>query len=341
MMRTIQGLNGADFVRRFLRVKDLAALKRGRLADAPGLTEGPAEPERHLATVSKTRIPLFDRLQIESQSNCNRSCWFCPRTYDRSGKYLDETGKSVSNRMPTEKILDLLDQAQALGFRKLVNFYFYSEPLLDQRNPMLAREARKRGMQPYLHTNADVLKRDDSLCEEVKDLYEYIVVGLYDYETNEQLEDAKRYWQDRLAGANLKFSTIGLSGARSAHSVGIPRALVPSDARMAVPDLTFANAPCHRPFIRMIIRHDGEMCNCCEDTHGDFKLGNVYQNSLEELWYSERHVQIVEDLIAGWREKYDLCRHCPSSPTGPAPGGRKIVLTPRRYDMGLDFQKSH
>src|SRR5205814_6632472 len=59
----------------------------------------------------KTRIPLFERMLIESQSNCNRSCWFCPRTYDRSGKYLDEVGKPVLNQMPTEKILDLLYQA--------------------------------------------------------------------------------------------------------------------------------------------------------------------------------------------------------------------------------------
>lgn len=284
--------------------------------------------------VLKNRIPLFERLQIESQSNCNRSCWFCPRTYDRSGKYLDRTGRAVLNQMPTEKILDLLDQAQALGFQERVTFYHYSEPLLDKRNVILADEARRRGMKPYLHTNGDVLKHDDALCEEVKRVYMLIVVGLYDYETNEELEEAKRYWQDRLAGANLKFSAIGLSGARSAYSIGIPKALVPSDPRMAVPDLTFANAPCHRPLVRMLIQHDGELCNCCEDTHGAFKLGNVYQHSVEELWFSERHVQVVEELIAGRREKYELCRNCPLPPTGPARDGRKITIAPRLYDAG-------
>lgn len=168
-----------------------------------------------IKTMSKSRIPLFERLQIESQSNCNRSCWFCPRTYDRSGKYLDKAGRSVLHRMPTEKILDLLDQAQALGFRGRVAFYHYSEPLLDERSPMLAREARKRGMEPYLHTKGDVLRSDDQLCNEVKKLYGLIVVGLYDYRTNEEeLEENKRYWQKRLSGANLSFSPIGLSGAR-------------------------------------------------------------------------------------------------------------------------------
>jgi len=279
-----------------------------------------------LSQSSKTKIPLFERLQIESQSNCNRSCWFCPRTYDRSGKYLDAQERAILHQMPTEKILDLLNQAQVMGFRGRVTFYHYSEPLLDRRNITLASEARKRGMKPYLHTNGDVLKHDDALCKEVKRVYGLIVVGLYDYETNEELAEAKRYWQEKLAGCNLEFNCIGVSGSRSASSMGIPKALVPTDSRMAVPDLTFANAPCHRPLIRMLIQHDGEVCNCCEDTHGDFKLGNVFEHTLEQLWFSERHVQVVHDLVEGRREKYSLCRNCPLPPTGPAPSGKKIQI---------------
>jgi radical SAM protein with 4Fe4S-binding SPASM domain len=281
--------------------------------------------------VGKAKIPLFERLLIESQSNCNRSCWFCPRTYDRFGKYLNATGKPVLRQMPTERILDLLDQAQEMGFQGRVGFHHYSEPLLDKRNVMLAWEARTRGMRPYLHTNGDVLKQDSLLCEEVKKIYGLIVVGLYDYRTNEELEEAKRYWRHKLAGANLKFSAIGLSGARSAYSVGIPKALVPSDPRMAAPDLTFPNGPCHRPLIRMIIQYDGEVCNCCEDTAGTFKLGNVYEHSLDELWYSEHHVQVLKDLIAGRRKDYSLCRNCPLPPTGPAPNHGKIEIASRSY----------
>jgi radical SAM protein with 4Fe4S-binding SPASM domain len=228
--------------------------------------------------------------------------------------------------MPTNKILDLLDQAQALGFQGYVGFHHYSEPLLDKRNMTLAREVRKRGMKPYLHTNGDVLKRDDDLCANIKNLYEYIVVGLYDYETDEELEEAKQYWQIRLAGANLMFSPIGLSGAQAAHSIGIPRALVPPDIRMAGPDLTYANAPCHRPLIRMIIQYDGTVAHCCEDTFGSFDLGNVYEQSLEALWFSDRHVEIVKDLVAGARQKYSLCLNCPLPPTARAPQGKKIDI---------------
>ena len=276
-------------------------------------------------------IPLFERLQIESQSNCNRSCWFCPRTYDRSGKYLDPAGKSVLRQMPTAKILGLLDEALGMGFSGMVGFHHYSEPLLDPRKIFLAREAAARGMSPYLHTNGDVLRRNDALRDEVREVYTLIVVGLYDYSSNEELRSEQKFWKDRLAGARLEFSPIGLSDGRTTESIGVPRALVPPDRRMTLPDLTFSNAPCHRPLIRMLVQYDGEVCLCCEDTTGAFALGNVHRQSLEEIWFSARHTEIVNQLIAGRRDGYALCSACPMSPTGPAPKGQRVGFGPRKF----------
>jgi Radical SAM superfamily. len=276
-------------------------------------------------------IPLFERLQIESQSNCNRACWFCPRTYDRSGKYLDPAGKSVLRQMPTEKILSLLDEAQGLGFSGMVGFHHYSEPLLDPRNITLAREAIRRGMAPYLHTNGDVLRRSDALCDEVRQVYALIVVGLYDYRSNDELREEQEFWRGRLAGARLEFSPIGLADGRTTESIGVPRALVPPDRRMTLPDLTFRNAPCHRPLIRMLVQYDGTVCLCCEDTTGAFDLGNVHRQTLGEVWYSERHTGIIHDLVAGRRDRYGLCRSCPMSPTGPPPKGERVSFAPRTF----------
>jgi radical SAM protein with 4Fe4S-binding SPASM domain len=281
--------------------------------------------------MKRDTIPLFEQLCLESQSNCNRSCWFCPRTYDRTGKYLDDEGKSVIRTMPTEKILDVLDQAHELGFQGLVGFHHYSEPLLDPRNVMLAREAQRRGLVPWLHTNGDVLRRDERLRRDVSEVYGHIVVGLYDYETEEELEAEKRFWQARLPGVRLDFSAIGPGTARGRTSMAIPRAVVPTDARMVVPDLTFRNGPCERPLIRMIIQWDGEVCNCCEDTSGAFGIGNVYRSRLEELWFSAHHVRVVEDLAAGRRDRYSLCRNCPLPPSSRPPTNEPLDIARRRY----------
>jgi radical SAM protein with 4Fe4S-binding SPASM domain len=231
--------------------------------------------------------------------------------------------------MPTEKILEILDQAQHMGFRGGVAFHYYSEPLLDDRNLLFAGEGKRRGMKPYLHTNGDVLKHKPNLCAEVQNVYSRVVVGLYDYRTNDELEEEKQYWRARLDRVDLSFSYIPDSPAGTVRSIGVPRALLPSNARFIVPDLTYPNGPCHRPLIRMIIQYDGEMCNCCEDTHGTFELGNIFRQSLKELWFSQRHIKIISELMVGRRESFDLCKICPMIPTGKATEGNKFRMAPR------------
>jgi 2-deoxy-scyllo-inosamine dehydrogenase (SAM-dependent)/8-amino-3,8-dideoxy-alpha-D-manno-octulosonate transaminase len=274
-------------------------------------------------------IPLFERLELETQSHCNRACWFCPRIYDRTGAYLDHEGEPVVRQMATEKVLDILDQAASLQFTGGVSFYFYSEGLLDKRNVTFAREARTRGMKPYLHTNGDALRSNPALLEAVREVYDYIVIGLYDYETDAELEEGMEFWRRHLVHPDLRFSTIGNGPPKSARTMATPRALVPSSKRFNVPDFKYDAAPCHRPLIRLIIRHDGRMAMCCEDVHADFDFGNVHEATLEELWFSERHVRIVNDLIAGRRALYGLCRNCPLPPSGPAPEGQRIKIERR------------
>ncbi|MFT4825727.1 MAG: radical SAM protein with 4Fe4S-binding SPASM domain [Halioglobus sp.] len=278
-------------------------------------------------------IDLFSRLQIESQSVCNRDCWFCPRTFDTTGNYLGPNGEQVNRQMPTDRIIDLLDQAQALGFNGLVGFHHYSEPLLDKRIVDLAEAARERGMRPYIHTNGDALKSNEALCRSVQRAFDKIVVGLYDHQSDEESEQHKRDWKNRLPDANLHFSVIGPLGASAGYSMGIPRALVPSDSRVSVPDLAFTNAPCNRPLLRMIIRYNGDMAQCCEDTYSAFRLGNVEHQSLKELWFSSRHVESVQHLLRGDRNRYELCKKCPMSPTGAPVEGLKIGMRRRQIEM--------
>jgi 2-deoxy-scyllo-inosamine dehydrogenase (SAM-dependent)/8-amino-3,8-dideoxy-alpha-D-manno-octulosonate transaminase len=280
-------------------------------------------------------LPLFERLEVETQSHCNRSCWFCPRVHDDTGTYLDATGAPVIGSMPTEVVLRVLDQAAAMGFAGHVSFYFYSEGLLDKRSLSFARAARDRGMKPYMHTNGDVLKNNPKLCEQVVSTYDFVVVGLYDYTPNEELEAEQASWRTRLPGCDLRFSTIPDDAARTVRSMGTPRALVPSDGRFRVPDLTFENAPCHRPLIRLILRWDGRMAMCCEDMHAEFGLGSIHESTLHDLWHSEAHVDRVNDLVDGRRDRHRLCANCPLPPSGPSTG--PLEFAPRRYAPQRDL----
>jgi radical SAM protein with 4Fe4S-binding SPASM domain len=247
-------------------------------------------------------IPVFKRLLVELQSNCNRKCFFCNRHGDDSGIRIGPDGKRIIQSMPTKHVLRILDEASSMRFKGIVGFHALSEAFLDPRIIDMAWEAKKRGMRPYIHTNADKLKRDDALAKAAAEVFEYIVVGLYDYQDEAELVEEKRFWRQRLQDTRVRFSEVGRV---------IPRAHVPYDSRMVRKKRTYPSGICVEPLRRLRIHYNGNISLCCEDMKEEFDLGNAFETSIREIWYSEKHIQIVKDLKKGLREKYSLCSMCP------------------------------
>jgi len=244
---------------------------------------------------------LFNALTIESQSDCNLSCWFCPRTYDKSGIYINDDGQKVVKQMPTEKVISILDQACDLGFRGRVSTHHLSEPMLDDRLIEIALEIRKRDMKPIMNTNSVILRKEESLCKEVENVFDYVVIGIYHLIVKEEIEEEKQYWLSRLKGANVYFSIIP---PKAPKEVGVdelegafPRMGVPFDNRMIREEKTFPNGVCHRPLERLLIKYNGDVCLCCEDYKADFNVGNVFQSTIKDLWFSKKRLDIVKNLI--------------------------------------------
>ena len=74
----------------------------------------------------------------------------------------------------------------------------------------------------------------------------------------------------------------------------------------------YAGNPCGEPIKRMIVNHRGDMLMCCDDMIGNFALGNVHEQSLEELWFSERHQDLLLALEQpGGRACHQHCLSCP------------------------------
>jgi radical SAM protein with 4Fe4S-binding SPASM domain len=261
-------------------------------------------------------IPLFGRLLLELQSNCNRSCFFCNRPWDDSGKRIDDHGGHVLRSMPTEHASRIMREAAALGFQGKIAFHHMSEPFLDPRIIEMAQEARRLGLHPYEHTNGDVLRQNDALCRAAVDAFDYIVVGLYDYKTESERDAEMAFWRDRLKGTDVRFS-LG--------EQVFPRSLTPMDARMFREKQPFPGGVCRRPLDRLLVHYDGNIALCCEDMKDDFDLGNAFESSVEDLWYSERHASIIRDLEHGRRELYKLCAGCPIPPPVDAGAANRLL----------------
>ena len=66
---------------------------------------------------------------------------------------------------------------------------------------------------------------------------------------------------------------------------------------------------CVIPFQQMVIRPDGKVSLCSNDSFGKMTLGDLTKQSLREIWYGEAYMRIREKLRNG-RNEIPLCRAC-------------------------------
>ena len=59
--------------------------------------------------------PIFDKISIESNSFCNRSCSFCTRTNDNREK----------EKLSTDLIYKVLYELAEIEYKGLISFHFY------------------------------------------------------------------------------------------------------------------------------------------------------------------------------------------------------------------------
>jgi MoaA/NifB/PqqE/SkfB family radical SAM enzyme len=263
-------------------------------------------PLRRAFRPRKAHIPLFQRVVVELQSHCNRDCYFCCRESDALGKRKLADGTSVREFMPTDKVMTILDELESLGFTGHITFHHLSEAFLDKRLVEVAEDARRRGMRPYVHTNGDVLRDNELLCKAAANVFEYMVVGLYDYATEDEKAAEKEFWQQRLRGTQVMFSLAENVYVRT-HSAN-------NDQMRTIVRQTHPKAVCAEPQKYFLIHYNGDVCCCCEDMYGDLLRSNVFESSIREIWRSDRHADLVNDLRFGERHKYDLCAKCTMGP---------------------------
>jgi radical SAM protein with 4Fe4S-binding SPASM domain len=66
-------------------------------------------------------------------------------------------------------------------------------------------------------------------------------------------------------------------------------------------------APCPEIDTGMTILHTGDVVACCEDFRGNYILGNIRRQSLEEIWFGERYREMRGRVRV---RALPMCREC-------------------------------
>jgi len=208
-------------------------------------------------------------------------------------------GDPIREQMPTEKVLDLINQASDLGYRGHIKFAYYSDPSCEPRLVSFVKHAREKGLLPVIQTNGALLT--DELCKQLDGIVDRAIFGLSNRKPPE-------YWRARFPKTRDVFVRTDWEDPNA----WIITHFFPQKERLEAAIKRNIDSPCHLPHMLFIIQYNGEMSLCCDDLSHLWNLGNAFEASLEELWWSEKHTEILRTLsVPGGRLNYPFCRICP------------------------------
>ena len=66
---------------------------------------------------------------------------------------------------------------------------------------------------------------------------------------------------------------------------------------------------CWKLWHSCVITWDGKVIPCCFDKDGDFRLGELEENSFKKIWQGEKYKDFRKQLFKG-RENIEICKNC-------------------------------
>ena len=268
-------------------------------------------------------------VEIEIFNYCNRTCEFCRNeTIDR---------KSAVIELPESCFLNTLQELKDQDFDGYVTFSRYNEPLSqDELLKKMAKQVREYlpNVTLIFNTNGDFLtkKRLDGL-----DVDE---ISVMDYD-NKGIQKCKK----RLERVGVDITEIDypfIKGNRGKikflyYVDFVENHTLWNDRGGALEELSLKERrtePCLEPDRFIGVDYNGNVMPCCVtrsdiDSHQDFILGNIKEQSVMDIFNSERATTIREKAMKGdFDDDMKPCHHCPYEL------GRY-----RRDDVSLDYEK--
>ncbi len=271
-------------------------------------------------------------------------CWFCGINGIR-----EKPGDYKFMSLETAELI--ADQIAKAGWGSQILFAGHGEPSLNPNIEAIMGAFRKRLPRAYL----SMLSNGGGLIKKgrIAALFDAGIntVAVEDYKGAGLLERVDwdprlptlHYPQDKDASPHMRKTTkrqVIISSPLEVTSGNHSAQLLNNHAGMGLPPITGSqHKRCAKPFREMSIAQDGTVIGCCIDWRGQLDHGNVHQKSIEQIWQEPTLQAMRRLLLAGRRDKIDLCRFCdqPSYRLGLLPDkfGKKTMAPWTEEDAAL------
>jgi len=152
---------------------------------------------------------------------------------------------------------------------------------------IIAAKKKLKKSNPLLHWQFLVMKHNEHEIEEIKILAKELEVD------NLELKSIQIYSKDDIDNylpINPKYRRYKVNGNNFELKYGIKNR-------------------CRRIWTNAVVNWDGEVAICCFDKDGEFKVGNVMDTELKQLWKSKNIMKIRNQILKD-RKQIPICKNC-------------------------------
>ena len=271
---------------------------------------------------------------IEPTNICNFRCVFCPQsdTENKSGR--------THGTLNFDNFKLFLNRIRELKpGNKNISLTLDGEPTLNKDFPGLIGLANAEGLFPRFSSNAK--KLTPNLVDELVSAGSFLAsvdfaseAGYFDNvrgrEGDFEIVLKNLRYMVEIAGRNpkVKLEIVNIShfsGADPEKTLRDMQNLFPNDlpANIAFWSREFHNfcgylttdsrrkyKLCPYPWTSFYVTWEGDVVPCCRDTQARTVLGNVFTESITDIWYGERYQNLRKKLIQKDVEHIQACRQC-------------------------------
>ncbi len=234
-------------------------------------------------------LDFFSIIEIETTTECNRKCVYCPNyTYDR-GKHL----------MSEKLFKKIVDELASINFRGRVSPHFYGEPLLDKRLPDLVKYVREKLplSSIVIFSNGDPLTIDlfNKLIESGVNQF---CITEHGKTMSKNMRQVMDYIKDKPHLKNKIFYFKVKETTPLFNRGGLVE-----------PDIKIRFEKCRAPSDVVVIDYQGNVILCCNDFFSSVVFGNVEKEFLIQIWKKPFYKKVRKDTRQGIID-LDICKKC-------------------------------
>jgi radical SAM protein with 4Fe4S-binding SPASM domain len=291
-------------------------------------------------------LPLKNPLTIhlELTNRCNFKCKFCPESFDN---YENIVGGYKFLTLPQFK--NISNQISELGAIKVLRLWIMGEPLLNKELPAMIRHAKEKKISEKIEvtTNASALTKNiaDELIDSGLDVLKISIYGIDEKHneitqsniTPEKIRNNIEYFVGKNKINNRIKVVIKLIDPINKQQVKIFKELyneladelVIEDPHTWTDSEDFgilknvysveqlqnkirnkSKSVCSFPFYTLAIHSDGEVSVCCVDWEKKTSIGNCFENTLSQLWNSDKLYDFRKNHINRNTINLPACNTC-------------------------------